>query len=108
MVENLNGHVYVIDPNTYKVLYVNRAIQELGLSTGESCYKMAFGSEEPCKNCPINNFNDEIHYASEEIYSEVLDRWVNSAASKMKWEGEKDAVLVCCTDISKYKHKATI
>lgn len=108
MVENLNGHVYVIDPNTYEVLYVNRAIQELGLSTGESCYKMAFGSEEPCKNCPINNFNDEIHYASEEIYSEVLDRWVNSAASKMKWEGEKDAVLVCCTDISKYKHKATI
>ncbi|MGO0884807.1 EAL domain-containing protein [Clostridioides difficile] len=106
MVENLNGYVYVIDPYTYEVFYINRAIQELGLLTGKPCYKIAFGSDEPCENCPINKFSDDIHYATEEIYSEVLDSWVNSSASRMKWEGDKDAVLVCCTDISKYKFKS--
>ena len=103
MLENLNGYVYVVNPDTYDVLYINNAVKSLGLIPGQPCYKMTFGADSPCSNCPINHFTDTVHYASEEIYSQVLDTWVNSAASKFKWEGGIDAVLVCCTDISKYK-----
>lgn len=103
MVDNLNGYVYVVNPNTYDVLYINNATKALGVSTGQPCYKIAFGADAPCPRCPIQKLNDEVHFATEEIYSDILDRWVNSAASKLTWEGVKDAVLVCCTDISKYK-----
>lgn len=103
MLENLNGYVYVIDPKTYEVLYINKATQSLGVDASKSCYEMAFGANKPCANCPTHRLSEDVHYANEEIYSEALGYWVNSAASKMKWEDDRDAVLVCCTDISKYK-----
>lgn len=102
MLENLNGFVYVIDAKTYELLYLNRATLALGVSTGSPCYEIAFGANEPCPNCPMNKFSDTVHYSTEQIYSEILHCWVNSAASKMKWEGVRDAVLVCCTDLSNY------
>lgn len=104
MLENLNGYVYVIDPKTYEVLYINRATQSLGVDASKPCYEMAFGTNTPCPKCPTRKLNDMVGYANEEIYSAALNSWVNSAASKMKWEGDREAVLVCCTDISKYKN----
>lgn len=103
MLDNLNGFVYVIDPDTYQVLYVNNATKAFGWTPGQTCYKMAFGNSTPCKNCPINHFSDTVHYSVEEIYSDLLKGWVHSAASRLKWSSTQDAVLICCTDISKYK-----
>ncbi len=103
MLENLNGYVYVVDPKTYKILYVNNSIKKLGLDYSQTCYKMTFNIDTPCKKCPIDKLSDKVPYATEEIYSETLHGWVNSAASKLKWEQNRDAILICCTDISKYK-----
>ena len=103
MLENLNGYVYVVDLKTYKILYVNNSIKKLGLDYSQTCYKMTFNIDTPCKKCPIDKLSDKVPYATEEIYSEALHGWVNSAASKLKWEQNRDAVLICCTDISKYK-----
>lgn len=103
MVENLNGFVYVIDPDTFEVLFVNRAMRELGLESGKLCFDMAYGSDCQCENCPLRQMDENTSYATSEVYSEVLKGWVNTAASKMKWGEDKDTVLVCCTDISKYR-----
>lgn len=105
MLENLNGYVYVVEPDTYQILYVNSAIKELGVDSGHTCYKKAFGINEPCVDCPMKGLNDFTHYATTEIYSKALNGWVNAAASKLKWEGGRDAVLLNCTDISKFKGK---
>lgn len=104
MLDNLNGYVYVIKPDTYELLYINNAVENLGgIFIGQTCYEAAFGVDTPCENCPINQFDENTPYATEEIYSKTLGHWINSAASKMKWEGDQDVVLICCTDISKYK-----
>ncbi len=103
MLDNLNGFVYVIDPQTYQTLYLNKATQALGVSVGVTCHQMAFGSDQPCERCPMKKFTDAEGYATEEIYSEMLNGWVHAAASRFKWEGGQDVVLICCTDISQYK-----
>lgn len=105
MLENMNGYVYVVDPSSYEVLYINNTVKVLGLTEGEPCYKMAFGIDKPCPNCPMKHLSDTVHYAAEEIYSEFLHGWVYAAASKLKWGRDQDAVLICCTDISKYKRE---
>lgn len=103
MVENLNGYVYVVDPLTYEVLYLNNAVRTLGIDGGTACYKMAFRADVPCKNCPIYKLSDTVNYATNDIYSDILQGWVSASASKLRWEGKRDAVLICCTDISEYK-----
>lgn len=103
IVENLNGFVYVIDPKTFEVLFVNRSMREIGLAPGKLCYAMAYGAEKQCDNCPIRKMGPTIHSASSEVYSEILKTFVNAAASNMKWEGNRDTILVCCTDNSRYK-----
>lgn len=105
MLDNLNGYVYVIDVQTHETLYINKATEAVGIKVGEKCHKAAFESEEPCENCPVHLLNNTTPFASQEIYSVILDTWVNSAASRLKWTGKKEAALVCCTDITKYKNK---
>ncbi|MEG2834528.1 EAL domain-containing protein [Anaerorhabdus sp.] len=103
MLDNLNGYVYVIDPKTHKILYMNNAVKKLSMKGDSTCYSMAFGLDRPCENCPVKKLTDTIHFSTTEIYSEILDTWVNSAASKLKWSNNQEAVLICCTDISQYK-----
>lgn len=104
MLDNLNGYVYVVDPASYKILYVNKAIKALNLNYGDTCHKMAFGTDQPCSECPIRDLNESTPYTTKEIYSTALKCWINAAASKLKWERNRDAVLLSCTDISKYKN----
>lgn len=103
MLENLNGYVYVVDIKTYRILYVNKLIKKLKLNYKETCYKMIFGVNIPCKKCPISQLTDKVIYGMEEIYAENLNGWVNAAASKLKWEENQEAALICCTNISKLK-----
>lgn len=103
MLENLNGFVYVIDIKNYELLYMNRAMRQFKAELGQKCHQVAFSSDTPCETCPIKMLSAEQPFATEEIYSSLIDGWVSSAASMMKWDGRKEAALICCTDISKYK-----
>ncbi len=103
MIENLNGYIYVVDMETFDVLYMNKAVRELGIAMGSKCYVEAFGRDTCCENCPVRRLTDEKPYDTEEIYSQVLNSWILSAASKLRWVDGREAALVCCTNISKYK-----
>lgn len=103
MLDNLNGYVYVIDTKTFETLYLNKAMKALNAKVGEKCHKIAYGSDIPCENCPARQLSPQTPSASEEFYSIKINTWVNSAASRLKWTGNKEAALVCCTNITKYK-----
>lgn len=103
MLENLNGFVYVVDVTNYELLYMNRAMTQFKAELGDKCHAVAFGQDTPCDMCPVKKLSAEQPFATEEIQSILLNGWVSSAASLMKWDGNKEAALICCTDISKYK-----
>lgn len=103
MLGNLNGYIYVINVDTYEILYVNKGAAACHLEVGRKCYEGAFHADSPCEKCPAAQLTEEKPFATEEIYSEILQCWINSAASRMKWKGKQNAALICCTDISRYK-----
>lgn len=86
----------------FEMLYINSATRSLGLTVGQPCYKMAYGTDVPCDICPIRQLSDTVHVASKDVYSNRLNGWINAAASKLRWEGDREAILIYCTDISKY------
>ncbi|MEG1459791.1 MAG: EAL domain-containing protein [Oscillospiraceae bacterium] len=106
MLETLNGYVYVVDAKTYELLYINGAVREHNATLGETCHAMAFGRDTPCENCPIKQLSPTTNFAKTEIYSQKLNHRVTATASKLKWNGKRNAVLVCCTDVSSDKEPA--
>lgn len=57
--DEMNERVYLCDPETYELLYVNKtALLDFGLPEdydwrGKTCYSVIFGNESVCSNCPI-------------------------------------------------------
>ena len=41
--------------------------------------------------------------ATMEIENPSLDRWVEATASRIPWSGGNKAVLLCCTDITRFR-----
>ena len=56
IVENTGALVYVIDLNTYEVIYANKkCIEEFGNVLNKTCFKvLQKGQKEPCSFCPVH------------------------------------------------------
>ena len=56
IVENTGALVYVIDLNTYEVIYANKkCIEEFGNVLNKTCFKvLQKGQKEPCSFCPAH------------------------------------------------------
>lgn len=53
--DSIDAPSYVCDPNTYEVLYINKAIrQEFGDIVGQKCYQVFQGLDSPCPFCTNN------------------------------------------------------
>lgn len=61
IVNSTGALVYVIDLNTYEILYANnRCIEEFGNVTGQTCYKvLQYKQSEPCRFCPLHLSREE-------------------------------------------------
>lgn len=101
MIYNLNGYVYVINCETYELLYLNKHMEALGIKVGQKCYEAAFGSDTPCSNCPTKQLSAYNTCASCDIFSTTLGNWVDSAASVLQWTDKKKLALINCTEIKK-------
>lgn len=98
-----DAHIYGIDQETYELLYLNKKIKELAspVQEGDFCYKVFFGRDTPCENCPIV-CSDLSTKSRVEIYNSKYDVWMAGSASPIELEGRK-AFLVSCYDITEYK-----
>lgn len=103
ILDSLNGYVFVVNPKTYEMLYVNDAMSVIGGETGDICYRFSHDASIPCENCPLKKLNDETPSAIEEIYMSRTNEWLISAVSDFNWKDQGKMALVCCADISKYK-----
>lgn len=104
MLDNQNSFIYVIDPKTNELLFINKATAKIAKNTslGMTCHKAFMNLDEPCKNCPAALVNRKNPNNTVEFYNEQLDVWTDADASFITWKN-REAILLSCHDITKYK-----
>ncbi len=92
-----DAYIYVIDKNTYKILYLNQKDEKLDASAkpGMFCYEAFFGRTLPCVSCPL------LHEEVKEVYNPKYEVWTRVHIEPFQWEKE-DAYLISCYDITAY------
>lgn len=98
ILDTQDAYIYAIDQNSYRLLYLNQKTQGLDphARIGETCYGAFFNQEVPCRNCPLTG--------TDEVYNPKYGLWTKVQVAPMQW-GKKDAYLLSCFDITKYKKK---
>ncbi|MCC0629379.1 MULTISPECIES: GGDEF domain-containing protein [unclassified Clostridioides] len=103
VIDSIDNYMYIVNPNTYELIIVNNKIEnlDLGIKSGETCYKALLKSNSPCNNCPIKGLKENRH---SKFKTETNTFGTNiSIASWINWmEGEYNC-LIECIDISLYK-----
>ncbi|MDO4546690.1 MAG: PAS domain S-box protein [Clostridia bacterium] len=97
------SYIYIVHPDTYEVIYYNRALRERFPDTpiGCSCYEAAIGRLTPCENCSVRILQETgISQPVEALRKDGI--WMLSQASRIHWKG-LDAYMVSCTDITAQK-----
>ncbi|MBS1483946.1 MAG: hypothetical protein HP059_12255, partial [Clostridium sp.] len=103
VLDHQNSWIYVVDIGTRELLYINEKTQRIApeAKLGMSCHKAFFGRKEPCARCPMEDIRHKIN-CTMEVYNPLLKVWSLADASVIRW-GKKDACLLACHDITRYK-----
>lgn len=103
MLDNQNAWVYVIDPDTYEMKYVNQKMKDLIKKDciGQKCYMMTLNKSTPCEGCPMRNAKIEGN-TSIEFYNPIFNLWTLIDGSMITWDN-KPACMLTCKDITAYK-----
>ena len=104
ILDNQNSWIYVIDPDTYALKYINAKTYSIAPDAhlGMPCHKAFFDRDTPCERCPVHDIRININQTLE-VYNPVLKVWSIADASYIRWESQ-DACLLSCHDITAYKH----
>lgn len=97
------AYVYVVEADTYKLLYMNTSIKEAlgGDKTGERCCDAICGDDRHI-DCPIKDFEAKGPGQYLNVLAGNLNRVVTAHADMIEWNG-KPAYLVMCMDMNKFK-----
>lgn len=93
--------IYVVDINTYEILYVNDAIKKvLGKNPiGQKCYEALQGKKDVCEFC-TNKFLAKNNFYKWEYYNPILKKTFILKDKKILWENNREARLEIGIDIS--------
>lgn len=105
VLDNQEMWLYVLDPGTYTLRYINEKTKELvpEAEIGRPCYEVFYHRDRPCEPCVMERAK-ESGQITMELYNPYLDIWVLADASIVEWNKRK-ACLVGCRNISSYKQK---
>jgi anti-anti-sigma regulatory factor len=105
--DGFNEVVYVSDPDTYEILYVNKTVEEIfGDVLGKICYKEFQGFEEPCSFCT----NDRIfgEYMGKayiwEFQNLISKHWYRCIDKAIPWTSGKHVRLEMAIDVTDIKN----
>ena len=96
ILDNQNAWIYIIDPDTCELKYLNEKTRELApdAKAGMRCYKALMGKNQRCPGCPCANIL-ETKTDSARMYNEVFDLNVLAEATLVKWNGTQSCMLTC-------------
>ena len=97
ILDTLDAWVYVIDPNTYALKFLNKKTRALAPDSrvGMPCYRAFMGRDIPCESCPLT----APHHTCI-IENHKLGVLVRTQATQIFWNG-KNEQLITCYDMSK-------
>lgn len=93
LIDNCKDGVYVSDPDTYEILYLNRVCRQLlDLDDekdicGMKCYEVMQHLDSPCSFC-TNHFLKENHYYTWEYHNPVFKRHTLLRDCLIRWNGK--------------------
>ncbi|HVO67512.1 MAG TPA: PAS domain S-box protein [Syntrophales bacterium] len=108
VLDGLNAAVYVIDLNTYEVLYINKYMKDFYSDvTGRICWQSIQGRSEPCDDClneqlltPDGKFTN---VCISERYNAALGIWFLNQVRVIEWIDGRMVRLAIATNITKRK-----
>ncbi len=104
--DSIDEIVYVSDPETFEVLYVNKKMREVfsGEVIGKKCYRVLQDREEPCEFCTndiiFGNRGEPYRW---EHYNPVVKRTYSITDRVIKWSDGRDVRFEIAFDITARK-----
>ena len=98
--DSLSAFFYVVDAKTHRLKYESAAVKRVTGSNGEGrvCFRQYMGRSSPCEKCPLTKRGDS---GAVELIRPDGVRML-TGASPLLWR-DKEAFVVTCVDITKYK-----
>lgn len=96
ILDNQNAWIYIIDPETCKLKYINAKTKLLApdAAVGMTCHKAFFGLDCRCECCPAQNIGKE-KTASSVIHNPKFLIDALAEATLIQWDGEESCLLTC-------------
>lgn len=96
ILDNQKAWIYIIDPESCQLKYLNARTKELAPEAKEGmyCYQALMGQKERCSNCPAKDIRAEKN-CSCLMHNPVFDLNVLADATLITWEGQESCLLVC-------------
>jgi len=104
--DSINEVVYVADPATYEIVYVNRALKDiLGKDpTGEICYRVFQGRDKPCDFCTNDIIAKRQGAAYQwEHHNPIFNRDYMVFDRMIKWPDGRDVRFELAIDVTERK-----
>jgi len=119
VIDNIEAMVYVIDPKTNRIIYMNSAMaRERGIKDKAHeeiyCYQMFMRDvAEPCESCPNKQLFDEDgnptgEILRSELQSSINNKWYSMSAAAVEWINGEYVYLKSATEITERKNNEDI
>ena len=104
--DSLDGNIFVSDPHTYEILYVNKALRKYfdHELIGKLCYREFHGFDSPCSFCSNKQILEEkpkIHRW--EFYNAMMDKTFSIMDRIISWPDGRDVRFDLAIDITEKK-----
>jgi hypothetical protein len=104
--DSIDEPIYISDPDTYEILYINRALgTTFGEVRGQKCYKTLQNLDSPCPFCTNKFILDKNAGKTHiwEFYNEVVERWYHCIDRAVPWTNGKMVRYQMAIDITERK-----
>jgi diguanylate cyclase (GGDEF)-like protein/PAS domain S-box-containing protein len=109
LLDGIEADVYVADMVSYEILFMNKHMRDSfgGNFTGQLCYKVFRGEDNPCAHCTNGRLLDAsgkptgVH--TWESLNPKTGRWYKNSDRAILWEGGRYVRLEVATDITELK-----
>ena len=96
ILDNQNAWIYIIDPDTCQLKYLNAKTRALAPQAAEGmpCYRALMGLPERCPGCPARDIRRQ-KVGSACLQNRKFDLQILAEATLIQWDGEESCLLTC-------------